>query len=51
MILRVERYNTWKELVAAASKYEKQGISCEVRGWDDMRHNKLTVYGEWEDDS
>lgn len=51
MVLRVERFKTWEELKKAALKYEAMGVETEVKGWDDMRANKLTVYGEWEDES
>lgn len=46
-VLRVEKYKRWSDLVEAALRYESQGISCEARGWDDIRYNKLTVYGDF----
>lgn len=46
-IVKVESFRTWEELRAAALSYESKGISSEVRGWDDMRANKLTVYGDF----
>ena len=47
MVVRVERFKTWDELVKTALDYEKKGVSSEVKGWDDMRANKLTVYGDF----
>ena len=37
------RYRTWKELLKAALKLEKQGYICEVKGFEGMRFNKLTI--------
>lgn len=48
MVLRVERFRTWEELKKAALKYEAMGIETEVKGWDDMRANKLTIYDDKE---
>lgn len=47
--IRIERFKTWSDLRKAALRYEALGISSEVRGWDDMRANKLTVYGDYEE--
>lgn len=48
--MKVIRYNTWKELLRAVKYYCKLGIRCEVRGWEDMRFNKLTIFEEVENE-
>ena len=50
MVLRVERFRTWADLVNAALEYEKKDVRTEVKGWDDIRANKLTVYGDFEEE-
>ena len=40
---KVIRFLSWKELLKAIPKYEKLGYECEVKGWDDMRFNRLTI--------
>lgn len=45
-VIRIERFNSWQQLKKAALRYESQGIESEVRGWEDMRANKLTIYGD-----
>lgn len=37
------RFRTWKELLKTALKLEKQGYICEVKGFEGMRFNKLTI--------
>ena len=48
MVIREQRFRTWKECVEAALAYEKLGIETEVKGWDAMRANKLTIYDDKE---
>lgn len=48
MVIREQRFRTWKELVKAALEYEKLGIETEVKGWDAIRANKLTIYEDEE---
>lgn len=36
-------FESWKELLRAVPGYVKLGYQCEVRGWDDMSDNVLTV--------
>lgn len=43
MVIRVQRFKTWAELVQEAIRLADLGFNCEVRGWDDMRANKLTI--------
>ena len=40
---KVIRFGSWNKLKRAIPKYEKLGYECEVRGWDDMRFNRLTI--------
>lgn len=49
MGLRVEHYKTWEQLKEAALRYEALGIKTEVKGWDAIRANKLTIYGDFEE--
>ena len=37
------RFGSWKELKRAIPGYVKLGYECEVRGWEAMRDNKLTI--------
>ncbi len=48
MVLKVKKFRTWEELKQAALKYESLGIKTEVKGWDDIRANKLTIYDDEE---
>lgn len=48
MVIREQRFRTWKECVEAALAYEKLGIETEVKGWDAIRANKLTIYDDKE---
>lgn len=43
MVVRKVRFNSWEELKAAILKYEQMGYSCEVRGWDDISGNVLSL--------
>ena len=45
-VLKVIRFNTWIELLREALRLESLGYTCEVKGFEDMRHNKLTVYAD-----
>lgn len=49
MVIRVQRFRTWAELVQEALRLADLGFNCEVRGWDDMRANKLTISTEEEE--
>lgn len=46
MELKILRFKTWEELKRAAFMYEQMGYVCEVRGWDDIRHNRLHILTE-----
>lgn len=37
------KFGSWNELKRAIPKYEKLGYECEIKGWDDMRFNRLTI--------
>ena len=39
-------FHTWEELLTAAKNYERLGIQVEVRGFQDMSRNVLTVRDE-----
>lgn len=43
MVIKVQRFRTWKELLKEADRLVKLGYICEVRGWEDIRANTLTV--------
>ena len=43
MVIKKIKYNTWTELRKEALKYEQQGYVCEVKGWEDIRNNMLTI--------
>ena len=43
MVIRVQRFRTWAELVQEALRLADLGFICEIRGWDDMKANKLTI--------
>lgn len=45
-ILKVVSFRTWEDLIREAFRLEKLGYICEVRGWNDMRFNRLTVSTE-----
>ena len=38
-----KRFGSWNDLMMAIPKYEKLGYECEVRGWEAMRNNVLTI--------
>ena len=46
MVIRVQRFRRWAELVKEALKLAELGFICEVRGWEDMMANKLTISTE-----
>ena len=46
-VSRVIRCETWEDLKKTAKKYANMGFRCEVRGWDDIRNNKLTILDGW----
>lgn len=37
-------------LKKTAKRCQEMGFRCEVRGWEDIRDNKLTVLDDWESD-
>ncbi|MBP3240087.1 MAG: hypothetical protein J6M92_06030 [Oribacterium sp.] len=43
MVIKVLKFETWKELYKEAVRLSKLGYICEVKGWDDIRANRLTV--------
>ena len=43
MVIRVQRFRTWAELVKEALRLAELGFICEVRGWDNIMSNKLTI--------
>lgn len=43
MVIRVQRFRTWEELVKEALRLADLGFTCEVKGWADMMDNKLTI--------
>jgi hypothetical protein len=49
MVLKVQRFKTWEELKREALRLQDLGYICEVKGWDDMRYNKLTISIEEEE--
>ena len=49
MVIRVRRFKTWVELVREAQRLAELGFTCEVRGWEDMMANKLTISTEDEE--
>ena len=49
MVIRVQRFRTWAELVQEALRLADLGFICEVRGWEDMMANKLTISTEDEE--
>jgi hypothetical protein len=46
MVIKVQKFRTWAELVQEALRLADLGFICEVRGWNDMRANKLTISTE-----
>lgn len=45
---RVIKCDSWEELKKTAKRYEQIGFKCEVRGWEDIRDNKLTLLDDWD---
>lgn len=43
MIIKRMRFSSWKDLKAKALIYAEMGFICEVKGWDDICNNILTV--------
>ncbi len=43
MVIKVLKFKTWEELYKESERLSKLGYICEVKGWDDMRNNRLTV--------
>lgn len=42
-MIKTIKFENWSELKRAIPGYEKLGYECEVRGWDGMRYNILTI--------
>ena len=38
-----KRFGSWNDLMMAIPEYEKLGYECEVRGWEAMSNNILTI--------
>lgn len=47
---RIIRCGNWEDLKMTAKYYEGMGFKCEVRGWEDISNNKLTILDDWEVD-
>ena len=45
---RVIECASWEDLKKTAKKYEGMGFKCEVRSWQDISDNKLTILDDWE---
>ena len=45
---RIIKCDTWEDLKKTAKRHQEMGFKCEVRGWEDIRDNKLTVLDDWE---
>jgi len=43
MVIKILKFKTWEELYKESERLSKLGYICEVKGWDDMRNNRLTV--------
>lgn len=43
MVIKRIRFDDWKDLKAKALRYASMGFECEVKGWDDISNNILTV--------
>ena len=43
MVIKVLKFRTWEELYKESVRLSKLGYICEVKGWEDMRANRLTV--------
>jgi len=43
---KVIGFSSWSELLKAIPEYERLGFECEVRGWEGMQYNKLTIKEE-----
>lgn len=43
MEIRVIRCETWENLIETARRYAELGYICEVKGWEAIRDNKLTI--------
>lgn len=45
---RIIRCDSWEDLKKTAKRYSEMGFSCEVRGWEGIQYNKLTILDDWE---
>ena len=48
MASRRIKYDSWPELLEAVKAYDDKGIKAEIKGFEDLSENILTVYGEIE---
>ena len=40
--------DNWDDLKRTAKRYTEIGFRCEVRGWDDISANRLTILDDWD---
>jgi hypothetical protein len=45
-VIRTITFSSWPELVKESLRLSALGYICEVRGWDDMSANRLTISTE-----
>lgn len=45
-VIKTITFNSWPELVKESLRLSALGYICEVKGWEAMRFNKLTVMTE-----
>lgn len=50
MAIKRIKFDSWPELLEAVKKYYDLGIKTEIRGFDDLSENILTVYGDLEEE-
>lgn len=43
MIIKKIKFNNWEELKKTAIRYSNMGYEVEVRGWNDISGNILTI--------
>lgn len=43
MIIKKIKFNNWEELKKTAIRYNDMGYEVEVRGWNDISGNILTI--------
>lgn len=45
-VIKTMAFRTWTELLTESARLSALGYICEVKGWEAMRFNKLTVMTE-----